>query len=182
MTLKEIKAILTSKIDFKFKKVLFNTRKQYAESIYPSICGFCYAMLKNNHSVLGIPVSENLVPRNASSFWAWKNNCIFFGIQTIMVEEPEMDNVELRRLIQSCVEDQIVTKGLYGLNSFYKSKVYGDVFSIWIEDVYYDEIYKYLNIVVLFVNSEDEARHVIEARNKDKCNEKTVGAIYDDEL
>ena len=111
------------------------------------------------------------------------DNCIFYTFQIIMPKKSyDFDEDTLKQIIQSYIEAQLLNYGMVNLPSYYNSKSYGMIPSVYIEKVVYNEEQHLLKFAVMYISCEDDVRHYIKSKKRDEQLNITTDKVYDDEV
>ena len=92
------------------------------------------------------------------------------------------DEDTLKQIIQSYIEAQLLNYGMVNLPSYYNSKSYGMIPSVYIEKVVYNEEQHLLKFAVMYISCEDDVRHYIKSKKRDEQLNITTDKVYDDEV
>lgn len=99
-----------------------------------------------------------------------------------MPEEPAYDEKTLKELIQSYVDSELINYGIAGLKSYFNSRAYGAVPSVYVDRAYYNESQHMLNFALIYACAEDDVNYLIKARQRDKEKVQVERSVYDEEL
>lgn len=78
----------------------------------------------------------------------------------------DFDDDTLKQIIQSYIEAQLLNYGMVNLPSYYNSKSYGMIPSVYIEKVVYNEEQHLLKFAVMYISCEDDVRHYIKSKRE----------------
>lgn len=157
-------------------------RKNTAQ-IYPYLRQFLYDIAARNKEFLKLPIGKDascLSPGGAVT--VYRKNCVFYRFYLITPEKPEMDTDTLRLIFQNYVNSELNNYGIPGLPPCYRN-INDQIFpSVFLDRVFYDESHRCLTFEVLFVCTEDAARYVMEAVQREAAPEQPEREIFDDDL
>ena len=71
---------------------------------------------------------------------------------------------------------------MVNLPSYYNSKSYGMIPSVYIEKVVSNEDQHVLKFAVMYISCEDDVRHYIKSKKRDEQLNITTDKVYDDEV
>ena len=132
---KSIKSALRLTANFASNKA----RMKVVNSVYPSLLYFLYDVLQSNNEFLKLPLGKDcssLLKEGYNPLCV--DNCIFYTFQIIMPKKSyDFDEDTLKQIIQSYIEAQLLNYGMVNLPSYYNSKSYGMIPSVYIEKVVY---------------------------------------------
>lgn len=157
-------------------------RKNTAQ-IYPYLRQFLYDIAARNKEYLKLPIGKDascLSPGGAVT--VYRKNCVFYRFYLITPEKPEMDTDTLRLIFQNYVNSELNNYGIPGLPPYYRNINDQSFFSVFLDRVFYDESHRCLTFEVLFVCTEDAARYVMEAVQREAAPEQPEREIFDDDL
>ena len=164
---KSIKSALRLTANFASNKA----RMKVVNSVYPSLLYFLYDVLQSNNEFLKLPLGKDcssLLKEGYNPLCV--DNCIFYTFQDT-----------LKQIIQSYIEAQLLNYGMVNLPSYYNSKSYGMIPSVYIEKVVYNEEQHLLKFAVMYISCEDDVRHYIKSKRDEQLNI-TTDKVYDDEV
>lgn len=159
-------------------------RLKSANRVYPCLLSFLYFVLDRNNEFLKLPLGKDcsaLIPNGYKPIF--RQNSLFYLFQLVMPEKStSFDDVTLKKLIQSYIDNELINYGIAGLNSCFNSRIYGNVPSVVVDRVYYNEKQHMLNFSVLYVCTEEDVKYAIRAEKRDKKLPENKETVYDDEL
>ena len=177
---KSIKSALRLTANFASNKA----RMKVVNSVYPSLLYFLYDVLQSNNEFLKLPLGKDcssLLKEGYNPLCI--DNCIFYTFQIIMPKKSyDFDDDTLKQIIQSYIEAQLLNYGMVNLPSYYNSKSYGMIPSVYIEKVVYNEEQHLLKFAVMYISCEDDVRHYIKSKKRDEQLNITTDKVYDDEV
>lgn len=166
------------------KQITIKSKMKVVQSVYPPLLCFLYGVLKDNNEFLKLPLGKDcssLLKEGYNPLCV--DNCIFYTFQIIMPKKSyDFDDDTLKQIIQSYIEAQLLNYGMVNLPSFYNSKSYGMIPSVYIEKVVYNEEQHMLRFSVLYISCEDDVRHYIKSKKRDEQLNITTDKVYDDEV
>lgn len=166
------------------KQITIKSKMKVVNSVYPSLLYFLYDVLQSNNEFLKLPLGKDcssLLKEGYNPLCV--DNCIFYTFQIIMPKKSyDFDDDTLKQIIQSYIEAQLLNYGMVNLPSFYNSKSYGMIPSVYIEKVVYNEEQHMLRFSVLYISCEDDVRHYIKSKKRDEQLNITTDKVYDDEV
>ena len=123
------------------KQITIKSKMKVVNSVYPSLLYFLYDVLQSNNEFLKLPLGKDcssLLKEGYNPLCV--DNCIFYTFQIIMPKKSyDFDDDTLKQIIQSYIEAQLLNYGMVNLPSYYNSKSYGMIPSVYIEKVVYNE-------------------------------------------
>ena len=177
---KSIKSALRLTANFASNKA----RMKVVNSVYPRLLYFLYDVLQSNNEFLKLPLGKDcssLLKEGYNPLCV--DNCIFYTFQIIMPKKSyDFDEDTLKQIIQSYIEAQLLNYGMVNLPSYYNSKSYGMIPSVYIEKVVYNEEQHLLKFAVMYISCEDDVRHYIKSKKRDEQLNITTDKVYDDEV
>lgn len=166
------------------KQITIKSKMKVVNSIYPSLLYFLYDVLQSNNEFLKLPLGKDcssLLKEGYNPLCV--DNCIFYTFQIIMPKKSyDFDDDTLKQIIQSYIEAQLLNYGMVNLPSYYNSKSYGMIPSVYIEKVVYNEEQHLLKFAVMYISCEDDIRHYIKSKKRDEQLNITTDKVYDDEV
>lgn len=166
------------------KQITIKSKMKVVNSVYPNLLYFLYDVLQSNNEFLKLPLGKDcssLLKEGYNPLCV--DNCIFYTFQIIMPKKSyDFDDDTLKQIIQSYIEAQLLNYGMVNLPSFYNSKSYGMIPSVYIEKVVYNEEQHMLRFSVLYISCEDDVRHYIKSKKRDEQLNITTDKVYDDEV
>lgn len=166
------------------KQITIKSKMKVVNSVYPSLLYFLYDVLQSNNEFLKLPLGKDcssLLKEGYNPLCV--DNCIFYTFQIIMPKKSyDFDDDTLKQIIQSYIEAQLLNYGMVNLPSYYNSKSYGMIPSVYIEKVVYNEEQHLLKFAVMYISCEDDVRHYIESKKRDEQLNITTDKVYDDEV
>lgn len=166
------------------KQITIKSKMKVVNSVYPSLLYFLYDVLQSNNEFLKLPLGKDcssLLKEGYNPLCV--DNCIFYTFQIIMPKKSyDFDNDTLKQIIQSYIEAQLLNYGMVNLPSYYNSKSYGMIPSVYIEKVVYNEEQHLLKFAVMYISCEDDVRHYIKSKKRDEQLNITTDKVYDDEV
>lgn len=166
------------------KQITIKSKMKVVNSVYPSLLYFLYDVLQSNNEFLKLPLGKDcssLLKEGYNPLCV--DNCIFYTFQIIMPKKSyDFDDDTLKQIIQSYIEAQLLNYGMVNLPSYYNSKSYGMIPSVYIEKVVYNEEQHLLKFAVMYISCEDDVRHYIKSKKRDEQLNITTDKVYDDEV
>lgn len=166
------------------KQITIKSKMKVVNSVYPSLLYFLYDVLQSNNEFLKLPLGKDcssLLKEGYNPLCV--DNCIFYTFQIIMPKKSyDFDEDTLKQIIQSYIEAQLLNYGMVNLPSYYNSKSYGMIPSVYIEKVVYNEEQHLLKFAVMYISCEDDVRHYIKSKKRDEQLNITTDKVYDDEV
>lgn len=166
------------------KQITIKSKMKVVNSVYPSLLYFLYDVLQSNNEFLKLPLGKDcssLLKEGYNPLCV--DNCIFYTFQIIMPKKSyDFDDDTLKQIIQSYIEAQLLNYGMVNLPSYYNSKSYGMIPSVYIEKVVYNEEQHLLKFAVMYISCEDDIRHYIKSKKRDEQLNITTDKVYDDEV
>lgn len=166
------------------KQITIKSKMKVVNSVYPSLLYFLYDVLQSNNEFLKLPLGKDcssLLKEGYNPLCV--DNCIFYTFQIIMPKKTyDFDDDTLKQIIQSYIEAQLLNYGMVNLPSYYNSKSYGMIPSVYIEKVVYNEEQHLLKFAVMYISCEDDIRHYIKSKKRDEQLNITTDKVYDDEV
>ncbi len=166
------------------KQITIKSKMKVVQSVYPPLLCFLYGVLKDNNEFLKLPLGKDcssLLKEGYNPLCV--DNCIFYTFQIIMPKKSyDFDEDTLKQIIQSYIEAQLLNYGMVNLPSYYNSKSYGMIPSVYIEKVVYNEEQHLLKFAVMYISCEDDVRHYIKSKKRDEQLNITTDKVYDDEV
>lgn len=166
------------------KQITIKSKMKVVNSVYPSLLYFLYDVLQSNNEFLKLPLGKDcssLLKEGYNPLCV--DNCIFYTFQIIMPKKSyDFDEDTLKQIIQSYIEAQLLNYGMVNLPSYYNSKSYGMIPSVYIEKVVYNEEQHLLKFAVIYISCEDDVRHYIKSKKRDEQLNITTDKVYDDEV
>lgn len=166
------------------KQITIKSKMKVVNSVYPSLLYFLYDVLQSNNEFLKLPLGKDcssLLKEGYNPLCV--DNCIFYTFQIIMPKKSyDFDEDTLKQIIQSYIEAQLLNYGMVNLPSYYNSKSYGMIPSVYIEKVVYNEEQQLLKFAVMYISCEDDVRHYIKSKKRDEQLNITTDKVYDDEV
>lgn len=166
------------------KQITIKSKMKVVNSVYPSLLYFLYDVLQSNNEFLKLPLGKDcssLLKEGYNPLCV--DNCIFYTFQIIMPKKSyDFDEDTLKQIIQSYIEAQLLNYGMVNLPSYYNSKSYGMIPSVYIEKVVYNEEQHLLKFAVMYISCEDDVRHYIKSKKRDEQLDITTDKVYDDEV
>ena len=166
------------------KQITIKSKMKVVQSVYPPLLCFLYGVLKDNNEFLKLPLGKDCSSLLAKGYDPiYVDGCIFYIFQLVMPQKQyDFDESTLKQIIQSYIEAQLLNYGMVNLPSFYNSKSYGMIPSVYIEKVVYNEEQHMLRFSVLYISCEDDVRHYIKSKKRDEQLNITTDKVYDDEV
>jgi uncharacterized membrane protein len=166
------------------KQITIKSKMKVVNSVYPSLLYFLYDVLQSNNEFLKLPLGKDcssLLKEGYNPLCV--DNCIFYTFQIIMPKKSyDFDDDTLKQIVQSYIEAQLLNYGMVNLPSYYNSKSYGMIPSVYIEKVVYNEEQHLLKFAVMYISCEDDVRHYIKSKKRDEQLNITTDKVYDDEV
>ena len=145
---------------------------------------FLFGVLSRNNQVLHLPLGEDfgcLSPREL--IYGYRGKCIFYNFDLILPQQPDMDIEVLRQIIQSFIDRELDHYGITALNSCFHSKAMGrNYWSVYLDRLTYIEAQHRLSFEVLYICSEESAKYLVKAIQRDKRNTQPEVEVFDDAL
>lgn len=145
---------------------------------------FLFGVLSRNNQVLHLPLGEDfgcLSPREL--IYGCRGKCVFYNFDLILPQQPDIDLEALRQIIQSFIDRELDHYGITALNSCFHSKAMGqNYWSVYLNRLTYIEAQHRLSFEVLYVCSEESAKYLVKAIQRDKHNEQPEIEVFDDDL
>lgn len=158
-------------------------RMKNSNTIYPHLHSFLYETLVRNNDTLNLPLRKDysaITPRGYRTIFRY--GCVFYIFQIVIPQKPDIDDKVLRQLIQSFVNTELINYGIVGLGSYFNSRVYGTIPSVYIDRLEYIEQTKTLNFAVLYICTEEDARYVVNAEKRYNSVPTPEKEVFDDEI
>lgn len=166
------------------KQITIKSKMKVVQSVYPPLLCFLYGVLKDNNEFLKLPLGKDCSSLLAKGYDPiYVDGCIFYIFQLVMPQKQyDFDESTLKQIIQSYIEAQLLNYGMVNLPSYYNSKSYGMIPSVYIEKVVYNEEQHLLKFAVMYISCEDDVRHYIKSKKRDEQLNITTDKVYDDEV
>lgn len=166
------------------KQITIKSKMKVVQSVYPPLLCFLYGVLKDNSEFLKLPLGKDCSSLLAKGYDPiYVDGCIFYIFQLVMPQKQyDFDESTLKQIIQSYIEAQLLNYGMVNLPSYYNSKSYGMIPSVYIEKVVYNEEQHLLKFAVMYISCEDDVRHYIKSKKRDEQLNITTDKVYDDEV
>lgn len=151
--------------------------------IFPCLQSFLYGILSRNSEFLHLPVGKDagcLTPRGFSA--SYRNNCVFYHFDLIAADAPEMDLETLRKILQDYVDKELFNYGIAGLGATYISATEGKFFSVYLDRVSYNAAQHCLSLDVLYVCTDEAARYVHKAAQRETAPTQPEREVFDSDL
>lgn len=158
-------------------------RLKNIKAIYPPLLSFLYFVLERNNEFLNLPLGQDcsaLIPNGYNPIY--RQGRVFYIFQIVMPEKPAYDEKTLKQLIQSYIDSELINYGIAGLSSYFKSRVYGAVPSIYVDRAYFNEKQHMLNFAVIYACTEDDVNYIANAKQRDIKTAQAERTVYDDEV
>ena len=166
------------------KQITIKSKMKVVNSVYPSLLYFLYDVLQSNNEFLKLPLGKNcssLLKEGYNPLCV--DNCIFYTFQIIMPKKSyDFDDDTLKQIIQSYIEAQLLNYGMVNLPSYYNSKSYGMIPTVYVEKIVYNEEQHLLKFAVMYISCEDDVRHYIKSKKRDENISAMSNTVYDDEI
>ena len=178
----DLKSIDT-RISLLANKISEKTRVKNTNVIYPNLLAFFYEVLEKNNETLNLPLGNDysaLIPCGYKPIF--RNGSMFYIFQIVTPEKPDTEDNVLCQLMRTFVSSELINYGIAGLSSYFSSKVYGNVPSVYVDRVYYNARQKMLNIAVQYICTEEDCNYFAKAVERDNKTPEIEGEVYDDEL
>lgn len=166
------------------KQITIKSKMKVVQSVYPPLLCFLYGVLKDNNEFLKLPLGKDCSSLLAKGYDPiYVDGCTFYIFQLVMPQKQyDFDESTLKQIIQSYIEAQLLNYGMVNLPSYYNSKSYGMIPSVYIEKVVYNEEQHLLKFAVMYISCEDDVRHYIKSKKRDEQLNITTDKVYDDEV
>lgn len=166
------------------KQITIKSKMKVVQSVYPPLLCFLYGVLKDNNEFLKLPLGKDCSSLLAKGYDPiYVDGCIFYIFQLVMPQKQyDFDESTLKQIVQSYIEAQLLNYGMVNLPSYYNSKSYGMIPSVYIEKVVYNEEQHLLKFAVMYISCEDDVRHYIKSKKRDEQLNITTDKVYDDEV
>lgn len=164
----------------------FNTRLSEKNADFYSfwLQKFLYRVLDAHKDTMHLPLGEDytcLTPWE--SRYTIRDNCFFYHFDLTVSNEPGMDMVTLRRIVQNHVQIELYNYKIDGLRSSFVSKALERSFwSIYVDRITYHESQHRLTFDVLYVCTEQAAAYVNMAIQRDKVKIQSEIEVFDDDV
>ena len=151
-----------------------------SNEIYPYLQSFVYEVLKRNKETICIPIGQDVstLPFNGYNV---RYGSVFYRFSLVTPEKPIHEIDTLKQIIQSYLNQELNSYGIYGLNAIYRSKTV-TCCSIYVDRLFYDEDNNSLIFDILYVCTENSANYYQSALQRDKKIIKPERVVYDDEV
>lgn len=156
-------------------------RSKNADIIFPRLRYFLFTVLKKNNEFLDLPLGKDELCLNLDGTAVRQNN-IFYRFSLILPEDLDQDVETLRQLIQSYIEQELLTFGCYGLRSLYGNNKYGNWLSIYLDQIEVDEKRHRLIFEVMYINNTYAALYRKQIFDRENTVPKQEKTVYDDEI
>lgn len=156
-------------------------RNRNSQIIAPRLRYFVFTVIKKNNEFLCLPIGDDELSLVIDGT-VFRQNCCFYRFSLILPDDLEQDTETLRQLIQSYVEQELQSYGIYGLRSTYGDVKFGNWYTVYTDKIETDEKRHRLIFEVLYINNSHAVFYRKMAADRETIVQPQKQDVYDDEI
>lgn len=156
-------------------------RSRNSQIIAPRLRYFIFTVIKKNNEFLCLPIGDDELTL-AVDGTVFRQNCCFYRFSLILPDDLEQDTETLRQLVQSYIEQELQSYGIYGLRSAYGTARLGNWYSVYADQIEIDEKRHRLIFEVLYINNSRAVLYRKMVSDRETSVQSHKQDIYDDEI